>query len=142
MTTPHKTPTWFTATIVVLLIWNLLGVLNFVMQYTMTDTDILLLPENQQIFHTKISLLSKVAFGMGVFGGTFGCILLLAKKSIASKFFWISFVGIILQANYNLELANGGEMQSVIISMSSLLIVLTLLLLYLTKKGLKNNWLN
>tara|TARA_B100000780_G_C20969891_1_gene387242 strand:+ start:502 stop:741 length:240 start_codon:yes stop_codon:yes gene_type:complete len=79
---------------------------------------------------------------MGVFGGTFGCIALLAKKSITSKLFWISFIGIILQANHNLGLANGGEMQTTINGMSSLLIILTLVLLYLTKKGLKNNWLN
>ena len=79
---------------------------------------------------------------MGVFGGTFGCIALLAKKSITSKLFWISFIGIILQANHNLGLANGGEKQTTINGMSSLLIILTLVLLYLTKKGLKNNWLN
>lgn len=142
MNSLQKTPNWFTATIIVLLIWNLMGVLNFGMQWTMTEADILLLPENQQIFYTKFSLLSKTAFALGVFGGTLGCIALLLKKSIASKLFWISFIGIILQANHNLELANGGEMQSTIIGMSSLLIALTILPIYLTKKGLKNNWLS
>ena len=142
MNSLQKTPNWFTATIIVLLIWNLMGVLNFGMQWTMTEADILLVPENQQIFYTKFSLLSKTAFALGVFGGTLGCIALLLKKSIASKLFWISFIGIILQANHNLELANGGEMQSTIIGMSSLLIALTILPIYLTKKGLKNNWLS
>jgi len=85
MNSLQKTPNWFTATIIVLLIWNLMGVLNFGMQWTMTEADILLLPENQQIFYTKFSLLSKTAFALGVFGGTLGCIALLLKKSIASK---------------------------------------------------------
>ncbi len=142
MNTLQKTPNWFKGTIIVLLIWNLMGILNFIIQFTMTEADVLLLPENQQIFYTKFSLLSKTAFAMGVFGGTLGCIALLLKKSIASKLFWISFIGIILQANHNLELANGGEMQSTIIGMSSLLIALTILPIYLTKKGLKNNWLS
>ena len=142
MNTLQKAPTWFKVTIAVLLLWNLMGVLNFGMQWTMMEEDILMLPENQQIFYLEVTLLSKIYFAMGVFGGTFGCIALLAKKSIASKLFWISFIGIILQANHNLGLANGGEMQTTINGMSSLLIILTLVLLYLTKKGLKNNWLN
>ena len=142
MNTLQKTPNWFKGTIIVLLIWNIIGVLNFAMQWTMTEADIILLPENQQIFYTEFTLLSKVAFGMGVIGGCLGCIALLLKKSIASKLFWISFIGIILQTNHNLELANGGEMQSTIIGMTSLLIALTIFPIYLTKKGVKNNWLN
>jgi len=142
MNTLQKTPNWFTGTIIVLLIWNLMGVLNFAMQWTMTEADILLLPENQQIFYTEFTLFSKIAFAMGVFGGSLGCIVLLAKKSIALKLFGISFIGIIIQTNHNLQLANGGDMQSTIIGMSSLLIALSLLPLFLTKKGLKNNWLN
>ena len=77
---------------------------------------------------------------MGVFGGTLGCVALLAKKKIAMKLFWISFIGIVLQKNHNLGLANDSEMQSTIIGMSSLLIVLTLLSIYLTKKAISNTW--
>jgi len=137
MSVLNKIPTWFKVTVIVLLIWNLMGVLNFVMQWTMTEVDILALPENQQIFYTEFSLLSKIAFAMGVFGGSLGCIALLAKKKIAMKLFWISFIGIVLQMNHNLGLANGGEMQSTIIGMSSLLIVLTLLSIYLPKTRIK-----
>jgi hypothetical protein len=77
---------------------------------------------------------------MGVFGGTLGCVALLAKKKIAMKLFWISFIEIVLQKNHNLGLANDSEMQSTIIGMSSLLIVLTLLSIYLTKKAISNTW--
>lgn len=142
MSVLNKIPTWFKVTVIVLLIWNLMGVLNFVMQWTMTEADILALPENQQIFYTEFSLLSKIAFAMGVFGGSLGCIALLAKKKIAMKLFWISFIGIVLQMNHNLGLANGGEMQSTIIGMSSLLIVLTLLSIYLTKKAISKAWID
>ena len=141
MTVLNKIPTWFKATVIVLLIWNLMCVLNFVMQWTMTEADILALPENQQIFYVVFTLLSKIAFGMGVFGGLLGCFALLAKKRIAMKLFWISFIGIVLQMNHNLGLANGGEMQSTIIGMSSLLIVLTVFSIYLTKKADSNNWI-
>jgi len=118
-----------------------MGVLNFVMQWTMTEADILALPENQQIFYIEFTFLSKIAFGMGVFGGLLGCVALLAKKRIAMKLFWISFIGIVLQMNHNLGLANGGEMQSTIFGMSSLLIALTLLSIYLTKKAISKSWI-
>jgi len=137
----NKIPSWFKVTVIVLLIWNLVGVLNFAIQWTMTEVDILALPENQQIFYSEFTLLSKIAFAMGVFGGSLGCVALLAKKKIVMKLFWISFIGIILQMNHNLGLANGGEMQSTIIGMSSLLIALTLLSIYLTKKVISNNWI-
>lgn len=47
MNTLQKGPTWFKLTIAVLLLWNLMGVLNFVMQWTMTKEDILMLTENE-----------------------------------------------------------------------------------------------
>ena len=139
--TTQQTPTWFKVTVIVLLIWNLMGVLNFVMQWTMTEADILALPENQQIFYAEFTILSKIAFAMGVFGGFLGCVALLAKKKIAMSLFWISFIGIVLQMNHNLGLADGGEMQNYVLGMSSLLIVLTLLSIYLTKKAISNNWI-
>ena len=141
MSVLNKIPTWFKVTVIVLLIWNLMGVLNFVMQLNMTEADILTLPENQQIFYAEFTILSKIAFAMGVFGGTLGCIALLAKKKIAMKLFWISFIGIVLQMNHNLGLADGGEMQNYILGMSGLLIALTLLSIYLTKKAISNNWI-
>jgi len=139
--TTQQTPTWFKVTVIVLLIWNLMGVLNFVMQWTMTEADILALPENQQIFYAEFTILSKIAFAMGVFGGFLGCVALLAKKKIAMSLFWISFIGIVLQMNHNLGLADGGEMQNYVLGISSLLIVLTLLSIYLTKKAISNNWI-
>ena len=50
----NKIPIWFKAIVIVLLIWNLMGVFNFVMQLYMTEEAILALPENQQIFLQRI----------------------------------------------------------------------------------------
>ena len=111
----NKIPIWFKAIVIVLLIWNLMGVLNFVMQLYMTE-EAIALPENQQIFYSEFTWLSKLAFAMGVFGGTLGCIALLAKKeSCHKKLSGFLFIGIIIQMNHNLGLANGGEIQSYIL---------------------------
>ena len=51
------------------------------MQLNMTKEAILVLPENQQIFHREFTWLSKLAFAMGVFGGTLGCVTFGEKES-------------------------------------------------------------
>ena len=56
----NKIPSWFKVIVIVLLIWNLMGVLNFAMQCTMTEADILTLPENQQIFYSEFTYSPKL----------------------------------------------------------------------------------
>lgn len=136
----NKAPKWFLITSILLLLWNLMGVLNFIAQLNMTDAMIAALPAAQQKFYTEFSLLSKAAFAAGVFGGTLGCIALLFKRRIAILFFWISFVGIIIQTNHNLGI-DTGEMQSTIIGMAIALILITFFSIYIAKKAIKNNWI-
>ena len=62
-------------------------------------------------------------------------------QNLYMSLFWISFIGIVLQMNHNLGLADSGEMQSTVLGMSSLLIVLTLLSIYLTKKAISKGWI-
>tara|TARA_B110000977_G_scaffold94896_1_gene125375 strand:- start:122 stop:550 length:429 start_codon:yes stop_codon:yes gene_type:complete len=136
-----KSPFWFRALIIIiLLLWNLMGILNFFFQLNITKADVLLLPESQKIFHTETTCISIISFAMGVFGGFIGCFALLTKRKTALKFFWISFIGILLHMNHNLTLSKGGEMESQILLMSSILIALTLASIFLTKKAIAKNW--
>ena len=43
--------------------------------------------------------------------------------------------------NHNLGLANGGEIQNYIFGMSSLLLAITILSIYLTKKAINKTWI-
>lgn len=139
-TTINKAPKWFLITVILLLIWNLFGIMNFIMQLNMTEEMIASLPLEQQKFYTEFTLLSKSAFAAGVFGGALGCIALLFKRSIAKTLFWISFIGIIIQTNHNLSI-DTGEIQSTIIGMAMVLIILTFFSLYITKKAINRNWI-
>ena len=76
-------PKWFVILVIVMAIWNLMGVMAFIMQMLMTAEQIATLPEKEQLLYQDIPLWVNIAFGCAVFGGTLGCIALFLKKTIA-----------------------------------------------------------
>ena len=84
------------------LVWNLMGVFNYLTQAFMTDAVLASLPKDQQLMYQDVPAWATAAFATAVFSGTFGALLLLLKKKIASTFFIISFIGIIIQMSYGL----------------------------------------
>jgi hypothetical protein len=76
------------------LLWNLAGSMNFMMQ--MKANSMASMPEP---FHTIVANRpgwATAAFGLGVVGGAFGCILLLLKRTEAIYVLAASLAGIVL----------------------------------------------
>ena len=76
------------------LLWNLMGSMNFLMQ--MKADSLTSMPEP---FHTIVAnrpSWATAAFGLGVFGGVIGCILLLLKRREAIYVFMVSLAGIVM----------------------------------------------
>ena len=48
------TPRWFVILAITIAIWNLMGMIAFMMQITMTVEQVLALPEKEQIFKTSL----------------------------------------------------------------------------------------
>ena len=82
-----KSPTWFMVVAVVLFIWNLLGVMAYVMQVTMSPEVMAALPEEQREMYENIPSWAMAAFAIAVHGGALGCLLLILKKKILQQFF-------------------------------------------------------
>lgn len=84
---------WIISTVA--LIWNLLGVLNFLGQL---DPDaVSAMPDSHRALIENRPLWGTLAFGIAVFGGVAGCLLLLLRNRMAIALFVISLVGIIVQ---------------------------------------------
>lgn len=108
--TPNTSvPKWFLILTVILAIWNLMGVMAFIMQMTMTAEQISALPEKEQILYQDIPLWLNIAFGCAVFGGAIGCIALVFKKAIALPILVISLAGVIVQMFHAFVIANSFE---------------------------------
>lgn len=68
------TPRWFVILAMTIAIWNLMGMIAFMMQITMTVEQVLALPEKEQILYQDIPLWVNIAFGCAVTGGLLGCV--------------------------------------------------------------------
>lgn len=141
--TTSATPNWFKPALWAALIWNLLGVFAFIMQMMMTPEMISKLPLDQQAAYSNVPLWSTIAFAVAVFGGTLGCILLLAKNAFATPTFALSLVAIFIQQFYNFIVINSIKMLGIsAVFMPILVIVIAFLLLYLSIKSKQQGWLN
>jgi hypothetical protein len=88
----------------VALIWNAMGVMNYVMQM---DTNALAsYPESHRSIIEGRPAWATGAFAIAVFGGVLGCLLLLLRKSAALYLFVASLLGVIVTMVHTLRVAN------------------------------------
>ena len=99
-----KVQGWFWVAAVILLLWNLTGMLNF-MQHLNTPDEVL-----DNVSEAEKKLLGVYpwwamgGFAVAVFGGTIGAVLLLMRRSLAKPFFMASLIGIVVQMIYTLPI--------------------------------------
>jgi hypothetical protein len=86
------------------LIWNVMGVVNFFMQ--MNGAAVAAMPEAQRAIIQDRPVWANVAFALAVFGGAFGCVLLLLRKAGATYLFIASLLGVVLQMIPNLGMVS------------------------------------
>ncbi len=91
----------------VALVWNIIGVMQYVMRVTMTDAAIAALPADQQAFVNGTPSWTLAAFAIATNAGALGCLLLLLKKSWAYPLLIISVVGLVVQNIHGFVLADG-----------------------------------
>jgi len=87
----------------VTLIWNVMGVINFLVQ---ANADALAsFPESHRAIVEGRPAWATGAFAIAVFGGALGCLLLLLRKSAAYYLFIASLLGVIVQLIHTLGIA-------------------------------------
>ena len=82
------------------LIWNLIGVMTYIMQVTMSDAAMAALPEEQQAFIQNSPVWVTAAYAIATNAGALGCVLLLVRQSWAYLVLVVSFAGIVVQNLY------------------------------------------
>ena len=141
--TTTTTPSWLKSVAWAALVWNLLGVIAFIMQLLMTPEMISKLPADQQAAYSNTPLWATLAFAVAVFAGTLGCIFLLLKKALARSCFVVSLIAIFIQQFYNFIVINSIELIGIsAIFMPILVVIIAILLLQLSHRGKQQHWLN
>ena len=125
------------------LVWNLMGVFNYLDQAFMTDKILETLPKEQQILYQDVPAWVTAAFAIAVFSGTLGSLLLLLKKKNASTFFIISFLGIMGQMSYRLLIDQSSDSFGPMgIAMPIIIIAFGGYLIWYSRKANEHRWLS
>lgn len=143
MNAAAKPPVSFWIISVLALLWNLMGVMMYIVQVTMTPEAIQALPAKEQELFINVPMWVMVAFAVAVFGSTLGSILLLIKRKLAIPVFIISYVAIIVQMINQLFISKsievygpGGAIMPVMV------IMVGAFLIWYSRKAAVKGWLN
>jgi len=104
-----KAPTWFMVVSVILLIWNLLGVMAYISQVTMGPEALAALPDEQRQMIENTPVWATAAFAVAVNGGALGCLLLVIKSKLAGMFLQLSLAGVLVQMYHSFFVSNSVE---------------------------------
>ncbi len=141
--TSIKPPVWFWIVAGAALVWNIMGVLSFIGLVTMAPEAIAEKPVAEQALFENTPVWSMIAFAVGVFGGVFGCVFLLLRKTLAMTFFVASLLGVIVQFTYWLFMTDAvavyGAQQAYL--MPALVTIIAVALIWFTNMAKGKGWL-
>jgi hypothetical protein len=140
----NKTPPkWFKMVVIVALLWNLMGILNFFMQLTITPEALASYPEAEQELIKNAPLWSMIAFALGVFGGTVGSLGLFLKKAWSKTALLISLIAVTLQMGYWVFFTQAVAVYGPSTYVMPFIVVAIAILLYrLATNGIRKGYLN
>ena len=135
-------PKWFKAVVALALVWNLMGIFNFYTQITLSEEALAALPLAEQELMNTTPLWSLVAFAIGVFGGSLGCIALYIQKKWAFYPLLFSLIAVMAQMGYWLFFTKAIKVYgNSTYFMPTVVIVVAFLLFRLSKNGIDKGYL-
>ena len=141
MTTINKPTKAFWVISVLALIWNLMGVNQYIIQAYKTDSyKEMYSPEKMALIEAAPSW-AVAAFAIAVFASAFGCKALLLRKKIANTLFIISFIAILVQNIDSFMRFNFSEFETFEIAMTLMIPLFGLFLIWYSKSAIAKGWL-
>lgn len=141
-TTSNKPKTWFWIVSALALVWNLMGIMAYISQVTMSPETLQALPENQRALYDSMPLWATIAFTIAVWGGTVGCILLLLRRKLSTPILILSLVGILVQMYHSFFISNSFEVFGPGgLVMPIMIVVIGIWLVWLSRKSTANGWM-
>ena len=124
---------------VFMLLWNVMGGINFIMQFS--PEMVSSYRETEQAIIRGRPLWATVGFGISVFGGVLGCVLLILKRYLSFYIFIASLVGTLVTVCYSLTLGlnlSVGELIGII----GMPIVISIFLVWFAKFSSGKGWIS
>lgn len=142
MNLSHKPPLWFWILSALLLVWNLLGVMAYVQEATMTTEALQAMPAAERALLLARPAWATAAFAFAVFGGASGCLLLLLRTRIAIAVLALSFLGVVVQMIHAFAIADSIAVYGPgRLIMPALVSTISILLIVFALHARKRGWL-
>lgn len=137
-----RTPLWFKVLSVLALLWNLMGVLAFASDASMSADDITKLSADQQAMYAARPVWALIATGVATIGGTIGCLGLLLGKRWAMFALVASLLGVVVQ-DVAFSLLPGGVMSigTASLILQAVVLLIAIALVMLARKAISKAWL-
>ena len=136
-----RAPKWFMIVAAVLLVWNLLGVMAYIMQVMMTAETLAALPQEQRELYENTPAWATAAFAVAVNFGALGCVLLLLKRNLAGLFLQLSLAGVLVQMFHSFFMSKSFEVFGPGgLVMPVMVIVIAIYLVVLAARAKANGW--
>lgn len=143
MTTTVKPPVWFWIMSVIALLWNLMGVFNYLNQAFNQVAILESLDQAQREAFEGIPAWATAAFAIAVFAGLAGSIGLLLRKKWARPLFVISLIAAVAQFIHWLFISNAVEaFGPSTYTMPIIVVIIGLYLIFFSKQGIQKGWLH
>ena len=142
--TNTKIPTWYWIVVIILFLWNLMGIASFYMHVFITDEALAMLPDNERALYAEYPMWTSIVFAIAVFGGALGSLGLLMKRNWAKPLLVISLIAIIIQMSHSLFLTESMVVYGVAqaLTMPILVILIAIYEITLADKAIRNGWLS
>ena len=138
-----KAPGWYMPVVIVLLLWNLMGIASFYMHVFISEEALAALPANEAALFDQYPMWTKLAFAISVFGGGLGTIGLIMKKKWSKPLLLISLVAILIQMGHSLFMTDSMEVYGMVqsLTMPILVIIIAIYEVTLANKGIAKGWI-
>lgn len=138
MKTELKPPQWLQISVILLFIWNLVGIFAFVYDLILDPNT---LDEIRQNFRTNFPLWTKIVYGLAVGLGSLGTFGLFRLKSWSKGVLAISLLCVIIQMYHSMFIAGAIEILGVSITiLPAVVVILSLTLVWIAQLYCRKGW--
>ncbi len=142
MNTRNAPPAWFRIVAVLAILWNVMGLLSFFFEASMSNDMVAELPKEQQDLRLHYTTWTYVVYAIAVFTGTIGSLGLLIKKKWAVSVLGFSLIAVYLQMGHSIFIVKAYEIIGMIqMVMPLVVITIATLLYFLSKKAINKGWI-
>lgn len=123
---------WITAILAAL--WNSIGVMQYLMQVTMSEETLQALAPDMQAYFEQVPAWVTSAFAIAVWSGLGASIALVLRKAWAIHLFALSLAGVLAQLFYNVVMQTALALNPALLAGPMVILVIAIFLLWASQK--------